>query len=101
MTKHKFVQIELTSTEHNDNLINNMLSNFSEELSKMQEKIVIEHLKTFIEYLVVVRGVCDILDSKERHQLVDDYVKWVISTLDKADELIREFEAKSENGEIK
>ena len=48
MTKHKFVQIELTSTEHNDNLINNMLSNFSEELSKMQEAIVIEHLKTFI-----------------------------------------------------
>ena len=66
-----------------------------------KEAIVIEHLKTFIEYLVVVRGVCDVWDSKERHQLVDDYVKWVIDTLDKADELIREFEAESENGEIK
>ena len=32
---------------------------------------------------------------------MDDYVKWVIDTLDKADELIREFEAESENGEIK
>ena len=32
---------------------------------------------------------------------MDDYVKWVIDTLDKADELIREFEAKSGNGEIK
>ena len=97
MTTHKFVQIELTDTDYNDDFIYNMFSNFSEELSEKTEKVIIDHLRTFIEYLVVIRRVCEVRSYMERCQLVDDYVKWYINTKDNVDGLIKEF--KADNGD--
>ena len=82
MNDERFVKIKLTSPplgdDKLDKLLQDNLREWSERISETQEYVVKEHLKTFVEWLALIKRVLPIYSPAERRGLVEEYVEWFI-----------------------
>lgn len=101
MNDERFVKIKFTSPplgdDKLDKLLQDNLREWSERISETQEYVVKGHLKTFVEWLALIKRVLPIYSPAERRGLVEEYVEWFINLNREVDDLLREANSECES----
>lgn len=101
MNDERFGKIKFTSPplgdDKLDKLLQDNLREWSERISETQEYVVKEHLKTFVEWLALIKRVLPIYSPAERRGLVEEYVEWFINLNREVDDLLREANSECES----
>lgn len=101
MNDERFVKIKFTSPplgdDKLDKLLQDNLREWLERISETQEYVVKEHLKTFVEWLALIKRVLPIYSPAERRGLVEEYVEWFINLNREVDDLLREANSECES----